>query len=812
MFGALGRFIYKRRWLVLLVGIALIIAGGVYGTSVFSRLKNGGFYDPNAESTQVMTAMHEKLGQDESALIVLFSPKSGTDIDGQSDPALGEGYKAEVEKVLERVKGQEGTGNIASFYNSGAQAFVSNDKTSTYAVVGFVGDEEAQSETMERVRPLLTSDLLDIKLGGLPAFSQEITEQVEKDLATAESLTFPILAILLVLIFGSLVAASLPLAIGGVVILGAFLLLRFTSDVTDISIFALNIITMLGLGLAIDYSLFMVSRFREELAKRDGDVQGSLVKTMQTAGRTVMFSGLTVAISLLSLLVFPQMFLRSMGIGGAAAVFVAMLAALTVLPAMLALLGHRVNSASVWSLLRRGRRREAVAAAIPEHGGFWYRWSNFVMRRAGLMLIVALIPLVLAGLPFLRVKMSVADTRSMPVSSQSRFVGERLENDFPRNETTPIQIISTHYTPADYRARIGDNYDTLVRDGKLEEYMPPAASQQSISALYDYTRAIEKVPGVTRVESLVNYSPQMSNQDYIDLFAEGRRLNDGLAMGLIAAYTKGNYSTVKVVYDTDPADEATKQIVRDIRAIQPPAGMSTQVGGIPAIVLDFLDSIAGRVPVAFALIVGIIFILLFLMLGSLVVPLKAVILNILSLSVSFGALVWIFQDGNLSNILGFTSIGSIDGTQPVLIFAIAFGLSMDYEVFLLSRIKEHYDRTGDNTASVAMGVQKTGFIITSAALLLLIVFAGFATGEISQIKQVGIGLSLAVLVDATIVRMLLVPATMKLMGKYNWWAPAPLKRLYERLGMGEIEHEEAREDHVSIAPSSGVVTREEVPV
>ena len=811
MFGALGQFIYTRRWLVLLAGLALIIAGGVYGTSVVGKLKNGGFYDPEAESTQVMTAMHEKLGQDESSLIVLFSPRAGADIGSQSEPVLSQEYKAEVEKVLERVKGQEGTGNIVSFYNTGAQPLVSNDKTSTYAVIGFLGDEEEQSKTMERVRPLLTSDMLDIKLGGLPAFSQEISKQVEKDLATAENLTFPILAILLVLIFGSLVAAALPLAIGGVVILGAFLILRFTTDVTDISIFALNIITMLGLGLAIDYSLFMVSRFREELAKRDGDVQGALVKTMQTAGRTVMFSGLTVAISLLSLMVFPQMFLRSMGIGGASAVFVAMLAALTVLPALLALLGHRVNSASVWSLLRRGRRREAISAAIPERGGFWYRWSNFVMRHAGLMLIVALIPLVLAGLPFLRVKMSVADTRSMPASSQSRQVGERLENDFPRNETTPVQIIVTHDTPVDYKASIGDLYDILVKNGNLTEVMPPAASKQSISALYDYTRAIEKVPGVTRVESLVNYSPQMSKQDYLDLYAEGRRLNDGLAMGLIGQYTKGNYSLVKVMYDTDPAADATKQMVRDIRNVQPPAGMSTQVGGIPAIVLDFLESIAGRAPVALALIVGIIFILLFLMLGSLVVPLKAVVLNILSLSVSFGALVWIFQDGNLSNILGFTSIGSIDGTQPVLIFAIAFGLSMDYEVFLLSRIKEHYDRTKDNTASVALGVQKTGYIITSAALLLVIVFAGFATGEISQIKQVGIGLSLAVLVDATIVRMLLVPATMKLMGNYNWWAPAPLKRLYNRLGMGEIEHEEA-ESHPAHVPSSGVAAREEVPV
>jgi RND superfamily putative drug exporter len=818
MFGALGRFIYKNKWLVLIAGLAFMVAGGVYGTTLFGRLKNGGFYDPNAESTQVISALHEKLGQDESALIVLFTSKDMK----VEDPK----YQAEVEATLAQVKGLHGTGAVTTFYSSHAQQLVSLDHKSTYAVIGFQGGEDEQSETMDVIRdpekPLLTSGVLDVKLGGLPAFSQEISKQVEKDLAKAESLTFPILAVLLVLIFGSLIAAALPLAIGGVVILGAFLILRVASEFDDISIFSINVITMLGLGLAIDYSLFMVSRFREELARQDGDVRGSLVKTMQTAGRTVMFSGLTVAISLLSLLVFPQMFLRSMGLGGAAAVIVAMLAALTVLPAALALLGHRVNSASIWSLVRRVRspkskvQSENTQSEIQNPkseiaSGFWYRWSNFVMRRAGIMLIVALIPLILAGLPFLRAKMSVADTRSMPASSQSRYVGERLENDFPRNETTPIEIVFHADTPADYKESVGDLYDILVQNGTLTENMPPVATKQSLSALYDYTRAIEKIPGVTRIESLVNYG-NMTKDEYLGLFAENRRLNDGLALGLLKQYAKGNYTLIKVLYSGDVNSEATKQIVKDIRSLSLPQGMTSQVGGIPAIVLDFLGSLAKGVPLALALIIGIIFILLFLMLGSVVVPLKAVILNILSLSVSFGALVWIFQDGNLSNILGFTSIGSIDGTQPVLIFAIAFGLSMDYEVFLLSRIKENYDRTGDNTASVALGVQKTGYIITSAAALLVIVFAGFATGEISQIKQVGIGLSLAVLVDATLVRMLLVPATMKLMGNYNWWAPRPLKRLYERMGMSEVEHGEDEAQAEPHATESSTTSDAQKPI
>src|SRR5688572_29418679 len=294
MFTALGNFMYKRRWLVLALGLVFLVGSILYGTSLFGRLTSGGFYDPAADSTQVMEAMHEKLGQDEDQLLVLFTSKDGKKID---DPA----YKTEVEETLAKVEGVHGVGRTASFYTTGSPAFVSNDRTATYAVVGFNGTEAEMAETMEAVRPLLTSDQLQVQLGGSPAITEEIQKQVERDLARAESLTFPILAVLLIFIFGSLIAAALPLVTGGVVILGAFLVLRFASDWTDVSVFAINIITMLGLGLAIDYSLFIISRFREEMAGNGGDVRASIVRTMQTAGRTVFFSGLTVAISLLSL-------------------------------------------------------------------------------------------------------------------------------------------------------------------------------------------------------------------------------------------------------------------------------------------------------------------------------------------------------------------------------------------------------------------------------------------------------------------------------------------------------------------------------
>jgi uncharacterized membrane protein YdfJ with MMPL/SSD domain len=453
-----------------------------------------------------------------------------------------------------------------------------------------------------------------------------------------------------------------------------------------------------------------------------------------------------------------------MGLGGAAAVFGAMITALTVLPAMLAVLGKRVNSLSIWSLVRRNRQAAPAAGAGAQQGGFWFSASRFVMRRPLLVLVVTLIPLALVGLPFLHATFSTPDARSLPAGRESRVVSEMLTSNFPLNETEPILVLAT---------TTGDALDAA-----------------SIGALYDYTRQLATLPHVERVDSLVNLDPRLDKAAYEGFYSAGARAGNPQAAQAAAHFARGNYSLVTVVYDSDPLSQASQDLVHNIRALSPSAGLSAQVGGNPAYLVDFLGSLAGSVPLAIALIISAVFVLLFLMLGSLVVPLKAVVLNILSLSVSFGALVWVFQDGHLSNLLGFNAVGSIDGTQPVLIFAIAFGLSMDYEVFLLSRIKEHYDRTGDTPSSIAQGVQKTGSIITSAALLLVVVIGAFSTGEIIFIKEIGVGLSLAILVDATVVRMLLVPATMRLLGRYNWWAPRPLTALYNRLNLGETEHDQ----------------------
>lgn len=768
MFAAMGRFIYQRRWLVLAAGLIFIIASGIYGTSVFGLLKTGGFYDTDAESYKATIGVQEQLNKGETPLLVLFTTANMT----VDDPA----YAQAVADTLAKVKSQPGVGSITSFFTSGktATSLVSNDRQSTYALVGLTGDEQAQMDALKQLRPLLTSPQLQVRLGGAPAINEEVNAQVSKDLETAETLTFPILAVLLILIFGSLVASLLPLMIGGLSILGAFLILRIATNFTDISIFAINVITMLGLGLAIDYSLFIVSRFREELRRQNGDVRGALGKTMQTAGRTVLFSGLTVAISLLSLMLFPQMFLQSMGLGSAAAVLIAMLAALTVLPAMLAALGTRVNALSLQSLLRRGKQTaDANSAATPANSGFWYRISQMVMRRPVVVLVATLLPMLLVGAPFLHVNLATPDARSLPATHESRVVSDMLTAQFPNKETTPLELL-------------------VHSDGDV-------LSASNLGKLYDYTRVLATVPGVTRVDSLVTFDPRLDKATYTSFYAS-RTQNPQAAQ-----YANGSYSEIKLIYDNDPHSVAAQAMVRDVRAVPAPAGMQVQVGGESALLVDLLGSLTSHAPMIFLLIVVVVFVLLFLMLGSLVIPLKAVILNILSLSVSFGALVWVFQDGNLASLFGFTPLGSIDATQPILIFAIAFGLSMDYEVFLLSRIKENFDRSGDNTAAVALGVQKTGAIITSAALLLVIVIGSFISGEVMFIKEIGLGLGLAILVDATLVRMLLVPATMRLMGRYNWWAPAPLAALYRKIGMGEAEQpegtpEESEEPAAAVAP------------
>ncbi|MGY1701827.1 MMPL family transporter [Geodermatophilus sp. SYSU D00766] len=712
MFEALGRAVYRRRRWVLALSLAFVAVAGAWGTGVFGQMTGGGFSDPDSESSRAAEVAERELGRSTADVVVLYSSDTTT----VDDPA----YAEAVTSTLDSLPGDDVLRTV-SYFDTGAAFLVSDDRRSTYAVLSLRGDEDEREDVLDAVEDDLAAPGLTTRLGGEVTLNRDMNTQVSEDIATAETISLPVLAVLLVVIFGGLAAAGLPLAIGVTAILGSFAALRAFGLVTDVSIFAVNVVTVLGLGLAIDYGLFVVSRFREEV-RRQASVEDALARTMATAGRTVAVSGVTVALSLAGLLIFPQVFLRSMGFGGMSAVLVAMLAALTLLPALLAVLGPRVDALSLRSLGRR-RRRPAHAR---ERDGAWYRIAHSVMRRPVVYAVVVGGLLVALALPFARAEFGGIDVRAMPEGAESRVVAETIERDFPPSPSGPVEAVVT---------------------------LPGAAdSPEGTAALQSYVAAVAAVPGV-----------------------------DGAAVAEVA----GSMARVVVAADVNAMGAEGRDLVAAIRQVPAPGGAVVLVGGTAAVYADLLDSLGALLPWMALLVALTSFVLLFLAFGSVVLPIKAVLMNVLSLGASFGALVWIFQDGHLSGVLGFTPTGFIEATSPILVLAIVFGLSMDYEVFLMSRIREQYDLTGDNTAAVATGLQRTGGIITSAALLLVVVIGAFSVSGVVLIKMIGVAMLIAIVVDATVVRALLVPATMRLLGRANWWAPEPLGRFYARYGIRE---------------------------
>jgi uncharacterized membrane protein YdfJ with MMPL/SSD domain len=725
MFEALGRVIYRRRRWVVALTLAFVVFAGVWGTGVFGSMTGGGFEDPDSESSRAAELADGELGRGSGDVLVLYSSDDLT----VDDPA----YAAAVESSLADLPGGV-VEDATTFFGNGAPQLVSEDRRSTYAVLTLAGDEDQRSEGLELIEDELTAPGLETQVGGGTTINRDINERVSADIARAETISIPILMVLLVVIFGSVAAAGLPLAIGIVAILGSFTALRGFAQFTDVSIFAVNVVTITGLGLAIDYGLFIVSRFREEI-HRQASVEQALARTMATAGRTVAVSGLTVAISLAGLLIFPQVFLRSMGFGGMSAVLIAMLAALTLLPALLAMLGPKVDALSVRPWLRRVFHRPPadVATVAGEHGA-WARIAHSVMRRPVIYAVVVTSVLVVLALPFLRVQFGGIDERALPEGTESRVVSETIREQFPPTRNGPIDAIVT----------LPDAVDSAAGSAALESYV----------------QAVSEVPGVA---------------------------------GAALAGAAGDTARVDIAYAGDPLSADARALVGELRNVPVPGGGQALIGGQTATLGDLLDSLASLLPWMALFVVTTTFVLLFLAFGSLVLPIKAVVMNVLSLGASFGALVWIFQDGHLSGFLDFTPTGFVEATQPILVLAIVFGLSMDYEVFLMSRIREQYDLTGDNTAAVATGLQRTGGIITSAALLLLVVIGAFSLSGITFIKMIGVAMLIAIVIDATVVRILLVPATMRLLGRANWWAPAPLRKVYARYGIRESDGEPAPE-------------------
>jgi trehalose monomycolate/heme transporter len=709
MFEIWGRAVYRRRVLALALALIALAAAAAGGTGVFGSLQSsGGFTPPNSESQRASNLAASAFGRNDADVVVLYRSRTMT----VSDPA----YRAAVTRSLAALP--HGRVSAAqTYWSTGSAGFVSANRHETYAVLQLAGSsDDARTTSYDAIKEDLNAPGLHTLVGGnVPTF-ESVNTEVKADIGRAEAFSMPVLLILLLVIFGSLTSALLPLAVGGAAIIGSFAVLRLLTLGTAVSTYSINITTILGVGLGIDYGLFMVSRFREEL-RRQPTVQDAVARTVATAGRTVAVSGITVAVALSSLMLFPEVFLRSMGYGGVATVLVDMIAALTILPALFALLGPRVNALRVRRLVRE--------TAIHDHGGAWRRIAGSVMRRPVIYAVVIVAALLALGTPFLSVKWGGTDATVLSASAQPHQVADALNRDFPGNATSPIQAV--------------------VR-------LPgPASAPAQRAALAAYTSRLDHVPGVAGAQ-------------------------------LTAA--RGDVARIDMRYEPEAYSAQARAIVQRVRAVPGPAGATVLVGGVTAGLVDELASMGQTLPWMALVMVLATFVLLFLAFGSVVLPLKAIVMNVLSLAAAFGAIVWIFQDGHLSGLLNFTP-GSIDPAMPILMLAIVFGLSMDYEVFLLSRIRERYDLTSDNTAAVADGLQRTGGIITSAALLLIIVVAAFSASSIVFIKLLGVGMVIALVVDATVVRVLLVPATMRLLGRANWWAPPPLRRLYARYGIRE---------------------------
>ena len=721
---------------ILAIAALLMVATGIFGASIANHLSAGGFQDPNSESAQAARLLMEKFGQSDQSLLITVTDPAG---------ATSAGATAAGAEIVGRLDASPYVLSVTSPWTSppsAAAELLSIDGSTGLIVATMAGGEDkAQDYASELVTPVVGErDGLSIKAGGTAMIYKQINQQTMRDLIRMEAIAIPLTFLVLVWVFGGLIAAALPLLVGLMAILGAMSVLRLFTFFTEVSIFALNITTALGLALAIDYTLLILSRYRDETAG-GADPHTALVRTMCTAGRTVLFSAVTVALSLSALLLFPMYFLRSFAYSGIATVAFAAAAAVLVTPAAIAMLGPRIDMWDMRKLIRRVLRRpEPVPTPIDRQ--FWYRSTKFVMRRSIPVGTAIVALLLLLGIPFLHIKFGNPDDRVLPKSASAHQVGDQLRNDFASDLNTGLTVVIPDATG--------------VGPAELDRYAA------ELSRVGDVTGV--SAPGGT--------------------FVAGTRVGPPSAPTAIA----DGSAFVSIRSSAPLYSDASKIQLQRLRAVPEPVGRDVLMGGIAQTTQDIVSAVTTRMPLVLALIAVITFILLFLLTGSLVLPLKALVLNVLSLSAAFGALVWIFQDGNLG-ALGTTPTGTMEANVPVLMFCVAFGLSMDYEVFLLARIREYWlaspQGRADSDESVALGLARTGRVVTAAALIMSIAFAALIAAQVSFMRIFGLGLTLAVLVDATLVRMALLPAFMHVMGKWNWWAPRPLTRLHQRFGFSE---------------------------
>jgi trehalose monomycolate/heme transporter len=711
MFAVLGRAVTRASWPILLVGLVFSLLGVVWGTGVIDQMTVGEEFTAPGPAADARHQIERVFPEQQVDVIVLYSSTPAA-ADTASTPAAAStvddpAFQQAVTTTLTNLRGHPEVAAVSSYYDTQVPELVSRDRKATYAVLRLTATSSAaKMDQLRRIHQVTTAPGLRTQLGGTIAFQWEAHQQVGDDLRRAELLSMPVLLLLLVLIFRGLVAAATPLLVGGLAILTALTATRIIALFTGISVFALNIITLLGLGMAIDYALFIVSRFREELATGSGPA-AAILRTMETAGRTVATSGTIVALSLGSLLLFPRVLLRSLALGGMAAVGLAMVVSLTVLPALLLVLGPRINT---WSLpLTRASAKETQRAGEP--AGIWARIAHSVMGHPVRYLVSLLLLLCVLAAPFHRARFGPIDERIMPSSAASYQVARRLDTEFAAANTNPIGVLLTGLTDQEQLATY------LVR--------------------------LRAVAGVTGARSVA---------------------------------ARGNTVLVTVTcHSQSTSATTTSDIVRRIRALPSPAGGQVAVAGLAASLVDGLDDLGHRLPGMLIVVVLVLLTVLLVAFRSVVIPIKAVLTTMVSVGASFGAMVWVFQDGHLRSQLQFTSSGALDADMMVLMLAVLFGLSTDYEVFLLSRIREQWLAGSDTTTAVALGLERTGGIITSAAALLMVVVGGFTAGGLLFIKMLGVGMIVAILVDAALVRPLLVPATLRLLGKANWWAPRCLR-------------------------------------
>jgi uncharacterized membrane protein YdfJ with MMPL/SSD domain len=705
MLTRLAGFIYPHRRVVLYVTVVGAVIAGVFGSSVANHLSPYGANDPATQSVQAtnrfQNATNREIDPGVVALVTVGNVHAAT-------------AQNRVEQVTAQLRHGPDVASVLSYYRTHDPAMVSRDGRQTYVAAYFRPKSDTRLKDDAQQIENGFAGQHDVKLGGGLVANAQVNSQVSHDLKHAELLAFPFVFLLSLLFFRSLVAALLPPLLGGLAIVATFFALRIIAGFVDLSVFALNLTTGLGLGLAIDYSLFMVSRYREESVKSGFGVE-ALTRALQTSGRTIVFSSLTIAAALASLMIFPQRFLYSMGVAGALVALLAATLAIVVLPALLSVLGPRINALSPTWLARAANRD-----ARPANAGAWYRLSQIVMRRPALIAITSASFLIALGIPFFtQVKFTTVDANVLPASATARQVNDALNTRFPPNRAAPLDLV------------IG----------------APATSR-AVTAL---EARIKAQPGVSAVEPARHAGP--------------------------------NVSLVAVAPVQAPLSDATQTLVRQIRALHVPFYLG--VAGETAAYLDLEHSLAVHLPAVLAIVLLTTVIILFLMTGSVVLPIKAVIMNGLGLCAMFGILVLVFQDGNLEGLLSYRSLGALDATQPILLFAVGFGLATDYGVFLLSRIKEARDAGASDRDAVAIGLERTGRVVTAAALLFAVALGAFSTSEIVFVKELGLGAVVAVLIDASIIRALLVPALMVLLGPLNWWAPRPLRRLYDRIGLRE---------------------------